>query len=870
MVLARSKKRFLKSVPILYFYMTFFSRHKRIIFPLLLAITISGGIFIFDAPKAHAGFFGWVAGQAVKIGFTAVISIVQGFSTLLLWILSWFVWLASQLLDAVFAIEKFNDIPAVKAGWEICRGLCNMFFALALLVMAFATILRIDKYGMKEYLWKIVVAALLINFSLVIAGVFIDASQVFTNYFKEAAGGTKHSISAQLMKGLNAANTLDVYDASTKGETVRDADGNVKITADTGEVGKQLATGAQGAVSVLISAIFGSIVMLITAFTLFAACVFLIVRIVVIWLLLIFSPFAWLSFALPGKAGSLWDKWWQNFLKWVFFAPIYAFFIYLVTLMIGSGSTNVIASIFANSRDGVLEGKGFTGILSGMLQGGVQMLLQYIIIIVILLGGLFIAQSFGIYGAKGIIKMGRGMVGGLGSIAQRWMAKGAESQAKKDTRTSRAWASFRRGTSYLAPEVWKEAWKKRQEQLTRESMPVAVGARQDRLNRIISLRTFDPRTWGKGGGGETTDFRERAVRARRQEERKNINTINAEEQFHGFEEAKKRGNTSKMAAYLQAATEQNDQNEFLRNLNKSTANTKNPTNYTMDAAGWTDFLEKEVKPELGEEQTYRLGHDLTRIMEGNGQVIGRMFTVNAETGQYHMVGLSEGSKETIGNRIKKLSQGSEEDKAKAQELNMLVKEHFKDLNGLNDKKALEKFNKRSWSQRTDIEKELIADVARTNATVEWSKQDPQMKARTIGRFGLIKEGYGPDGRTIDLGLHGDWSEKISQIPPKQSDRWQGHTRKLMLLNHAGELEKANKALYDACVTDYRNKTAGMSDEQIKQTLESEATDVASIEPAKREESLNKLIKSIKGGGATEKTAAKPVGNLEMENPELNK
>ena len=39
------------------------------------------------------------------------------------------------------------------------------------------------------------------------------------------------------MKGLNAANTLDVYDASTKGETVRDADGNVKITADTGEVG---------------------------------------------------------------------------------------------------------------------------------------------------------------------------------------------------------------------------------------------------------------------------------------------------------------------------------------------------------------------------------------------------------------------------------------------------------------------------------------------------------------------------------------------------------------------------------------------------------------------------------------------------------
>jgi len=48
-------------------------------------------------------------------------------------------------------------------------------------------------------------------------------------------------------------------------------------------------------------------------------------------ILLMLSPFAWLSWALPelGSAigGSIWHRWWSEFFKWVLFAPIMLFFI---------------------------------------------------------------------------------------------------------------------------------------------------------------------------------------------------------------------------------------------------------------------------------------------------------------------------------------------------------------------------------------------------------------------------------------------------------------------------------------------------------------------------------------------------------------
>ncbi len=47
--------------------------------------------------------------------------------------------------------------------------LCNIFFILALIIIAMATLFRIDSYKYRDLLVQLIIAALLINFSLVIA-----------------------------------------------------------------------------------------------------------------------------------------------------------------------------------------------------------------------------------------------------------------------------------------------------------------------------------------------------------------------------------------------------------------------------------------------------------------------------------------------------------------------------------------------------------------------------------------------------------------------------------------------------------------------------------------------------------------------------
>jgi hypothetical protein len=122
-------------------------------------------------------------------------------------IASLFAWLISHALTflagamtlelnifAKFAqFNNFLGITAVKEGWRLVRDLCNMFFIVILLVISFATILKIESYAYKKWLGKLIMAAILINFSKTITGFLIGISQIvmltFVSAFKDAVAG---------------------------------------------------------------------------------------------------------------------------------------------------------------------------------------------------------------------------------------------------------------------------------------------------------------------------------------------------------------------------------------------------------------------------------------------------------------------------------------------------------------------------------------------------------------------------------------------------------------------------------------------------------------------------------------------------------
>ena len=89
-----------------------------------------------------------------------------------------FIALAGNMLNVVIKVQNtaFHDQPAVNIGWKITRDVVNIFYILVLLIISIATILGISSYGMKQTLWKLILSALLINFSLPIAGIFVDFS----------------------------------------------------------------------------------------------------------------------------------------------------------------------------------------------------------------------------------------------------------------------------------------------------------------------------------------------------------------------------------------------------------------------------------------------------------------------------------------------------------------------------------------------------------------------------------------------------------------------------------------------------------------------------------------------------------------------
>ena len=126
------------------------------------------------------------------------------------------VWLfvGGMLLNWAFTLGSLTSATFVQTGWSIARDLVNMLFILLLLLIAFATILRYESYGIKQILPRLIVVALLINFSLLGAGIIIDVGTSLGEYFT-TGGDNSIEVSANMMSALGVHRTLLVGDSGT-------------------------------------------------------------------------------------------------------------------------------------------------------------------------------------------------------------------------------------------------------------------------------------------------------------------------------------------------------------------------------------------------------------------------------------------------------------------------------------------------------------------------------------------------------------------------------------------------------------------------------------------------------------------------------
>lgn len=261
------------------------------------------------APRPAAA--GWIPGVDDVLGgvLGAIRFLLKGIGNML-WDLTqvfgkFLTWVLIDFNQAV----GFVDNEMVQAGWVVVRDVANWFFIVFLLVAAISIILDLEYINGRKLVAKILVLALLINFSLFIIGFFINVSQVFMTLFVVNGAGPYGDI------GLVLANAMGTGEGA-----ISDSD-TVKESAGGGLDGEILALSFE-AVRIL----FG----LGAAFIFLFLGVVLILRVVALWIVLILSPAALIASLMP-KTRDLFQDWMKKTINWTMFGIFAAFFVWLAT-----------------------------------------------------------------------------------------------------------------------------------------------------------------------------------------------------------------------------------------------------------------------------------------------------------------------------------------------------------------------------------------------------------------------------------------------------------------------------------------------------------------------------------------------------------
>ena len=249
----------------------------------------------------------------------------------------WMAGIAGEMFDYFiqFSIDSNsyrateNGESFVEKGWGIVRDLVNIMFLFILLYIAIKHILGSGSSATKSLLSKLIMIAIVINFSLFFTRVIVDAGNVLARVFYSAIienddqpyGYT--SISVGLMTKINPQRILDsnLLNPNLLPQNVESL--SVNNTSDKPNQGY-----------LLFIFVLATIVNLTLMVTFISVSILLIGRVIGLWMLMMFSPIAFISKATPmGSFGKLsFDSWLSSVVSLSFMAPVFLFFLFLLVM----------------------------------------------------------------------------------------------------------------------------------------------------------------------------------------------------------------------------------------------------------------------------------------------------------------------------------------------------------------------------------------------------------------------------------------------------------------------------------------------------------------------------------------------------------
>ncbi|MEK7596368.1 MAG: type IV secretion system protein [Patescibacteria group bacterium] len=372
-------------------------QYKKYILIALVALTIALGPFTAKTALA------WLPSL-----FPSIEDLAATFGNLILWLVSWGLWLTANLFEYTLKLtlknSTFANLSVINLGWSIVRDVVNLFFIFILLYIAIGAILRLAGHDAKKLLVNLILAALLINFSLVITKVIIDASNILALEFYAKISGENKSVTQTLMNGLHLTSIYNKEALKT-----RDAPDPEKA----------------GFANIILGTLGGSALILVTAFVFLAATFLFIARTIVLWFLMILSPLAFGAMILPQTKKHA-DRWWQELTCQCLLAPAFMFMIYLVVMIIKNSDFNSAISGITGQE----TTDNFAAAFTSGVESSLGVILNFVLLIGLMIGSLIVSKNLACAGGAEAMRAANWTKGKVQGYAKSYAKRGAGAAAE--------------------------------------------------------------------------------------------------------------------------------------------------------------------------------------------------------------------------------------------------------------------------------------------------------------------------------------------------------------------------------------------------------------------------------------------------------
>ncbi len=412
---------------------------------------------------------------------------------------------------------------SVENAWSVIRDIMNLLFIFSLIYIGFQTIL--DFGNPRQLLPKLIIAALLINFSLFFTKFIVDVSNVAAVEIYTTVGFVPSSLIGAANPDPKAAEdaliNIGVSGAYMQAMGLKDLIS--PQNNQTNNANLSYATKLEAAcqdnddasdcdVTILVYFLASIIFFLIAAYAFAIGAYMLLWRFIVLIILMIFSPFMFVGMIFP-KAGKYQSRWWSTFLNAAFFAPAYMLMLY-------------IGYAIASKVNVFTPGKGMFDAVAGSY-AAVDLILNFMIVAGFLLMAVTVGKEMSSQGGKGVLSVmdnvrrrGQRVMDNGRRRGQRVMAAGALGGG--------AWALRNTAgrSAYQTANGMNERGEKWADQMNERGLRGWYARQRMAGAEKLSKSSFDPRqsmgkdaqknlgTGAKGGFNAKMDARKKVEEAR--------------------------------------------------------------------------------------------------------------------------------------------------------------------------------------------------------------------------------------------------------------------------------------------------------------------------------------------------------------------